>query len=111
MKKRYKILIIITLVVTLVLIISNITLATTIKDLDAPASDAFKDSGTAIVSVLSTIGIVISVIMLAALGVKYMLGSVEERAEYRKSFIPYLVGAGLVFGASTIAQIVYLFAK
>ena len=45
------------------------------------------------------------------LGVKYMLGSVEEKAEYKKSLFPYMIGAVFVFGASTIAGIVYSMVK
>jgi len=40
-----------------------------------------------------------------------MMGSTEEKAEYKKSLLPYVIGAGLVFAASTIAQIVYNVAK
>jgi hypothetical protein len=36
-----------------------------------------------------------------------MMGSAEEKADYKKSMIPYLVGAVLVFAASTIAGVVY----
>ena len=38
-----------------------------------------------------------------------MMGSAEEKAEYKKTMIPYLVGAILVFAASTIANFVYNF--
>ena len=50
---------------------------------------------------------VLSVIVLIVLGVKYMMGSVEEQAEYKRSLMPYVIGAGLVFAASSIAQIIY----
>lgn len=69
------------------------------------------NAGNDVVKVVSTIGIVVSVIVLIALGIKYMLGSVEERAEYKKTLLPYIIGAVLVFSASTIAQIVYDIAK
>lgn len=65
--------------------------------------------GQSVVRILTTIGIVASVIVLIVLGVKYMMGSAEEKAEYKKTLIPYVVGAGLVFAASTIAQMVYTF--
>ena len=38
-----------------------------------------------------------------------MMGSVEEKADYKKSMIPYLVGAILIFAASALAQVVYQF--
>lgn len=36
-----------------------------------------------------------------------MLGSVEERAAYKKTLLPYAIGAIFVFGASTVAGLVY----
>ena len=66
--------------------------------------------GQDIVKIVSTIGSVISVIVLIVLGIKYMMGSAEEKAEYKKTMIPYLVGAILIFAASTIANVVYQFA-
>lgn len=66
-----------------------------------------RNTGNDIVRVITTIGVIISVIMLIILGIKYMMGSVEEKAEYKKTLLPYTIGAGLVFAASVIAQIVY----
>ena len=36
-----------------------------------------------------------------------MMGSAEEKAEYKKTMIPYLVGALLIFAATTIVNVVY----
>lgn len=36
-----------------------------------------------------------------------MLGSIEEKAQYKKTLLPYLIGAIFVFGATTIPGIVY----
>ena len=36
-----------------------------------------------------------------------MMGSAEEKAEYKKVLIPYLLGAVLVFGASVFADKIY----
>ena len=35
-----------------------------------------------------------------------MMGSASEKAEYKKTMIPYLVGAILIFGASAITKVV-----
>ena len=37
------------------------------------------------------------------LGVRYMMGSAEEKAEYKKVMIPYLIGAVLLFAAVNLA--------
>ncbi len=71
-------------------------------DYDRVASFAGK-----IINVISVIGIVISVIMIIALGIKYIVGTVEERAEYKKNMVPMLVGAIMIFSISTIVDIIY----
>ena len=62
-----------------------------------------------IIGWLTGIGMAVSVIVLLVLGIKYMIGSAEEKADYKKSMIPYLVGAILIFAASALAQVVYQF--
>ena len=62
--------------------------------------------GNQIIGIITTIGIIISVLVLVILGIKYMIGSASEKAEYKKTMIPYLIGAILIFAASSIATIV-----
>lgn len=111
MKKNHKIFLAIILFCMVTMLVSNITLATTINDLNAPARTDFNDAGNSAIKVLSTIGMIVSVIALVIIGIKYMLGSTEDRAEYKKSLLPYIIGAILVFAASSIASIVYNVAK
>ena len=76
-----------------------------------PSNSNSKDDSEAatiidkILSLITTIGTVISVLMLAILGVKYMLGSIEEKAEYKKDLVPYFIGAALLFGICTVVKI------
>lgn len=67
--------------------------------------------GNQIIGIITTVGIVVSVVVLVVLGIKYMIGSAEEKAEYKKTMIPYIIGAILVFAASTIASIVMSISK
>lgn len=67
--------------------------------------------GNMILTIITNVGMILAVIVLAVLGVKYMMGSTEEKAEYKKSMIPYLVGAILVFGASAIGRMVIQFGQ
>lgn len=57
-----------------------------------------------IFNVITTAGIVVMVITLMIIGIKYMLGSVQEKAEYKKTMIPYIVGALFVLGISTVLR-------
>lgn len=109
---------ILTTIATILLIISIGTSivyggATTPKDITATEGtgvDEVKTLGGKLMGVIQTAGVVIAVIILMVLGIKYMMGSAEEKAEYKKTMIPYLVGAILIFAASTIANVVYQFA-
>lgn len=65
-----------------------------------------KLAGTILNAIVIT-GVSISVISVMGLGIKYMMGSVEERAEYKKTMIPMLVGMIMLFCTSTIVSIIY----
>ena len=54
-----------------------------------------------IVDVIRAVGVIVTVIVLIVLGIKYMAGA-SERADYKKTMIPYLVGAVIFFGLSQI---------
>ena len=60
-----------------------------------------------IVKVVSTVGAISSVVILIVLGIKYLFGSVEEKAAYKKTLLQYVIGATVLFAASTIASIIY----
>lgn len=60
-----------------------------------------------ILGVLQTIGSIVSIIALIIIGMKYMIGSVEEKAKYKETLIPYIIGCALVFGISNIVAIIY----
>lgn len=81
------------------------------KDLEGKATGDFDNVGNAIIGALKAIGTIISVAILVVLGIKYMMGSAEEKAEYKKTMIPYLIGAVLIFAAPYIASAIYSFSK
>lgn len=78
---------------------------------EATLGDEGNDLVSTIIGWLTGIGMAVSVIVLLVLGIKYMIGSAEEKAEYKKTMIPYLVGAILIFGASAIANMIYNMVK
>lgn len=82
---------------------------TQINDIEPSDAQRAEEAISKILSIITNIGIIISVIIPAIVGVKYMIGSVEERAEYKKDMIPYFVGAVLIFGISIIIKIVQAF--
>ena len=56
-----------------------------------------------IATTIQTIGVILSIIVIGLLGIKYMTGSVEEKADYKKSLI---FGIHPVIAASRIADFV-----
>lgn len=78
---------------------------------DTDAQKDLQNIGGKIIGGLQSVGTVVSVMILVVLGIKYMLGSAEEKAEYKKTMIPYLIGSVLIFGAVTIASMVYNFSS
>ena len=78
-----------------------------ISAIDTSGEDSMAKLGGQAISIVTTIGSIAAVIVLIILGLKYMMGSTEEKAEYKKTLMPYVIGAILVFAASAIAGIVY----
>lgn len=81
-------------------------IADQLKGTETNASGSVTTLGNQIIGIITTVGVVVAVIVLLVLGIKYMMGSASEKAEYKKTMIPYLVGAILIFGASAITKVV-----
>lgn len=82
-----------------------------LKGSNSADTTTMQNIGNQIITVVSVAGSIVSVIVLIVLGIKYMMGSAEEKAEYKKTLMPYIIGAALVFAASAIAGIVFNFAN
>lgn len=65
-----------------------------------------KTMANRIIGTIQIIGSILSVAVLGILGIKYMIGSVEERAEYKKTLKAYVIGAVMVFGIVNILGII-----
>lgn len=70
-------------------------------------STEFKPIIENILGYINVIGVVISVIVLVIIGIKYLLGSIEEKAEYKKTMTGYVIGALMLFSITTVANILY----
>ena len=65
--------------------------------------------GMKILSAIRNISLIITLIVITIVGIKYMVGSAEERAGYKKSMIPLVVGVIIIASAAQIAIILYNF--
>lgn len=104
MKKSIKILyIILCLMIALSPILLANDSATSIVTIDTTNTGVEK-WGNVVVSIIKVVGIFVAVGALMAIGIKYMMGSAEEKAEYKKVMIPYIIGAVLLFAAAMFAD-------
>lgn len=76
------------------------------------AKDASKLASKAgiVLGIIQAIGTVVSVVVLIIIGIKYMLGSVEEKADYKQTMKPYVIGCALLFIIPNLVQIIFQFA-
>ncbi|MCI9177393.1 MAG: hypothetical protein HFJ28_02185 [Clostridia bacterium] len=116
MKKTTKIISV--MLIMVVLLVAMTTLSSATNNVDpagianglhgttSTAQNKVTAMGNQLIGIITTVGVVVAVVILLVLGIKYMMGSASEKAEYKKTMIPYLVGAVLIFGASAITQVV-----
>lgn len=78
------------------------------SDLTEGDTTVITTKASKITSTIGVIGIIVSVVTLILIGIKFMTGSIEEKAEYKKSMIPYLIG---VFIFLTITQLLNIVVK
>lgn len=113
-KKTMKIIVFIAMVLCIIAVSTLVSAdagfnATSLNGTVSGASGDIQELGNKIIGVLQAVGIVVSVVIVIVLGIKYMMGSVEEKAEYKKTMMPYLIGAALIFAASAISMMVMNF--
>ena len=66
-----------------------------------------KEKGANIAGIIQVVGASVAVITLMIIGIRYIIGSAEDRAEYKKTMWPYILGAVIVFAISTLLNILY----
>lgn len=67
----------------------------------------FIDIGNTVLGAIRLVGTAISVITLVTLGIRYMLGSASEKALYKETMGPYLIGAVMLFAIPNLIMILY----
>lgn len=76
-------------------------------DTTSISTDGIKGTAQKIMGLIRNVAVIAGVLIIAILGLKYMLGSTEERADYKKSFMPLIVGIVVVMGATQIATMIF----
>lgn len=78
----------------------------------APGNDAMDSPKAAaiagtVLNVVQVIGIILAVGCISIVGIQYMVGSVEQKAEYKKTMTAMIVGAILLVSTTTIVKVIY----
>ena len=113
MKNMMRIIKITFIVLFIASIFANTVLGFTYEGFQPDTSNTgeIADVGSTIISTIRVLGMILSIGVLMVLGIKYMVGSTEEKAEYKKTMIPYVVGAILIFAATFIVSAIFEFAN
>ncbi len=76
------------------------------KELTTSDAGEFIDIANSVIGAIRIFGTVVAVVALMALGIKYMLGSAQDKATYKETMIPYIIGAVMVFAIPNIIGII-----
>lgn len=114
MKIKPTIIIVLILVINIMFTNINIVQASNISDI-IKGGDKFIDSAENNVSVLNetnlqdtsnilygillVLGISVAVLFASIMGIKFMIGSAEEKAQIKDALVPFIIGCIVVFGA------------
>lgn len=60
-----------------------------------------------IIAALRNVSIIITILVITLLGIRFMLGSVEEKAEYRKSFTTIIIGVVFITLTFSIVSAIF----
>lgn len=61
--------------------------------------DKLDNASSMIYGILQYVGMGLSVIIGAILGIKIMISSAEEKAKVKEALVPYIIGCFVIFGA------------
>lgn len=67
---------------------------------------SLKNASSSIYNILLICGMIVAVLIGSIMGIKFMIGSVEEKAEIKAALVPFAIGCIVVFGAFGIWKIV-----
>lgn len=70
------------------------------------ASD-FVDKANIIIGVIQAIGSIVAIVALIIMGIRYMMAGVEEKADYKSTMMPYIIGCAMLFVISNLVAFIY----
>ena len=76
---------------------------------DSTASSSLVTIAGKVIGLIRNIAVIAGVILLTWIGLKFMLGSAEEKAKYKESLMPLIIGIIVVMSATQIATMIFGF--
>lgn len=64
-----------------------------------------------IAGLVQIVGTIVSVGVLMLIGIRYVISSAEEKAEYKERLLPYFIGAVILFASANLVNIIYTMFK
>ncbi len=64
-----------------------------------------QDTSSYVYNILLFIGMAVALIIAGILGIKFMIGSTEEKAQIKDALVPFVIGCVVIFGAFGIWKI------
>lgn len=74
---------------------------------DNAGQEEITNIGSKVMSFIWILSIVVAVIVLMYTGLKFIVGSANEKAEYKKSLVPIVVGVLILVFATTIVNALF----
>lgn len=110
-KKIFVIIIIFILAIILFASISRVQASDEIMDwnfsMEQQVPAKISEFAGIIIRFLRNASIIITVLVITILGVKFMLGSVQEKAEYKKAFINIIIGVVFITLVTSIIDVIF----
>lgn len=117
MKKALKVISIVLIAFTLLFSVAQPTFAKqdlngVLENVNNATNNSTVDDGVntlagTVINWLWVISIIAAIIVIMVIGLKYIIGSTQEKAEYKKSLIPLVVGILLIVFATTIVKFLF----
>ncbi len=110
-KKIFAIIIIFILTIILFASVSKVQASEEIVNwnfnMDQPVPSKITDVAGFIIKLLRNMSIIITILVITILGIQYMLGSVEEKANYKKTSINIIIGVVFITLVTSIVDVIF----
>ena len=68
--------------------------------------ESIQEVSNSFYTVFLVVGICTAVVVIGILGIKFMIGSVEEKSQTKELLVPFIIGCVVIFGSFAIWKIV-----